>query len=56
MVFKMWVNIPPTFINTFDKHVGKMKTIWDMPHLGKKERDFYMNKKCKHAKNEVTYS
>jgi hypothetical protein len=27
-----------------------------MPHLGKKEREFYVNKKCSHAKNEVTYS
>jgi hypothetical protein len=27
-----------------------------MPHLGKKEGEFYVNKKCNHAKNEVTYS
>jgi hypothetical protein len=27
-----------------------------MPHLGKKQRDLYVNKKCGHEKNEVTYS
>jgi hypothetical protein len=27
-----------------------------MPHLGKKEREFYINKKCSHANNVVTYS
>lgn len=27
-----------------------------MPHLGKKQRDLYVNKKCSHEKNEVTYS
>ncbi len=56
MVFRMWVDISPTFINIFDKHVGKVKTIWNMPHLGKKEGEFYVNKKCNYAKNEVTYS
>jgi len=27
-----------------------------MPHLGKTNVKFYVNKKCNHAKNEVTYS
>jgi hypothetical protein len=27
-----------------------------MPHLGKKEKMFYLNKKSTHAKNEVIYS
>jgi arsenate reductase-like glutaredoxin family protein len=26
-----------------------------MPHLGEKEWEFYVNKKCTHAKNEVIY-
>jgi hypothetical protein len=38
----------------FEKHVGKTKVIWDMPHLGKNEKE-YVNKKCTHAKNEVIY-
>jgi hypothetical protein len=31
------------------------KVIWDMSHLGKKEGELYLNKKCSHAKNEITY-
>jgi hypothetical protein len=27
-----------------------------MPHLGKKQGEWYVNKKCNHAKNEITYS
>lgn len=27
-----------------------------MPHLGKTNVKFYVNKKCNHAKNEITYS
>lgn len=34
---------------------GKMQAMCDMPHLDKKEGEFYMNKKCGHTKNEVTY-
>jgi hypothetical protein len=26
-----------------------------MPHLGKKQGEWYVNKKCNHAKNEVAY-
>ncbi len=26
-----------------------------MPHLGKKEKEFYVNKKSTHAKNKVIY-
>jgi hypothetical protein len=31
-------------LNTFEKNVGKTKIVRDMPHLGKKEREFYVNK------------
>lgn len=41
--------------NTLEKHEGKTKAVGDMPHLGKKEWEFYVNKKCTHAKNEVIY-
>jgi len=40
----------------FEKHVKRMKAIQNIAHLDKKEREFYVNKKCNHAKNEVTYS
>ncbi len=23
-----------------------MEVVWDMPHMGKKKREFYVNKKC----------
>jgi hypothetical protein len=42
-------------LDTLEKHEGKTKVVWDMPHLGKKEREFYVNKQCTHAKNEVIY-
>jgi hypothetical protein len=32
-----------------------MKVVHDMPHLGKKERECYINKKCNHVKTEVAY-
>jgi hypothetical protein len=48
------VILGPKF-DTLDKHVGKIRVVRNMPHLGKKEREFYVNKKCSHAKNEVTY-
>ncbi len=54
MVFRKWVDILPTFINMFDKHARKMKTICHI--WAKREKEFYVNKKCNHAKNEVTYS
>lgn len=41
--------------NMLEKHARKMKVVWDMPHLGKTNVEFYANKKCNHAKNEVTY-
>jgi hypothetical protein len=40
----------------FEKHVRKTKVIQDMPHLGKKEKEFYVNKKSTHTKNKVIYS
>jgi hypothetical protein len=48
MIFKLKVD-------TFEKHVGKTKVVHDMSHLGKKEGEWYINKKCNHAKNEVAY-
>jgi len=48
------VILGPKF-DTFEKHARKTKAIQNMPHLGKKQREFYVNKKCSHAKNEVTY-
>ncbi len=43
--------------NILEKHVGKTKVVWDMPHLGNKRGEWYVNKKSNHAKNEViTYS
>ncbi len=43
-------------LNMLEKNVGKTKAVRDMPHLSKKEREFYVNKKCTHAKNEIIYS
>jgi hypothetical protein len=48
------VILGPKF-DTLEKHVRKTKAIRNMPHLGKKQREFYVNKKCNNAKNEVTY-
>ncbi len=48
------VILGPKF-DMLEKHEGKTKTIQNMPHLGKKEGEFYVNKKCSHAKNGVTY-
>ncbi len=42
--------------DTLEKHARKTKAILDMPHLGKKEGEFYVNKKCTHAKNKIIYS
>jgi hypothetical protein len=42
--------------DTLEKHARKTKVIRNMPHLGKEQKEFYVNKKCSHAKNEVTYS
>jgi hypothetical protein len=49
------VILGPKF-DTLEKHAKKTKAIRNMPHLGKKQREFYVNQKCGHAKNEVTYS
>jgi hypothetical protein len=38
-----------------EKHARKIKAIQNMPHLGKKQGELYVNKKCSHVKNEVTY-
>jgi hypothetical protein len=42
-------------VDIFKKHEGKIRAIWDMPHLGKKQGEWYVNKKCNHAKKEVIY-
>ncbi len=42
-------------VDIFEKHEGKTRVIWNMPHLGKKQREWYVNKKCNHGKNEVAY-
>jgi hypothetical protein len=42
-------------VNILEKHAGKTRVVWDMPHLGKKLK-WYVNKKCNHANNEVVYS
>jgi hypothetical protein len=42
-------------LDTLEKHARKTKVVPDMPHLGKKENEFYVNKKSTHAKNEVIY-
>jgi hypothetical protein len=39
--------------NILEKHARKTKAICDMPHLGKKANELYINNKCSHAKNEV---
>jgi len=41
--------------NTFEKHARKMKMVSDIPHLGKKQGKFYVNKKCNHVKIKVIY-
>jgi hypothetical protein len=43
-------------LDMLEKHARKTKVIRDMPHLGKKEKEFYVNKKSTHAKNKVIYS
>jgi hypothetical protein len=48
------VNLRPKG-DTFEKHVGTTKAIQNMPHLGKKQGEWYVNKKCNHTKNEITY-
>jgi hypothetical protein len=49
------VILGPKF-DMLEKHAGKTKAIRNMPHLGKEEKKFYVNKKCSHAKNDITYS
>jgi hypothetical protein len=34
----------------------KTKVVRHLPHLGKKQGEWYVNKKCNYAKNEVVYS
>ncbi len=41
--------------NTLAKHTRNIKVVQNMPHLGTKQREFYVNKKCSHAKNEIIY-
>jgi hypothetical protein len=33
----------------------KQGVVRDLPHLGKKQGEWYVNKKCNHAKNEAVY-
>ncbi len=40
--------------NTFDKHAWKMEVVWDMPCMGNKKGEFYVNKKC-NTLNDVTF-
>jgi hypothetical protein len=35
---------------------GKTRVVRNMPHLGKKQGECYVNINCNHAKNEVVYS
>lgn len=42
-------------VDTLENHAGKTKVVRDMPHLGKKKREWYDNKKCNHARNQVVY-
>jgi hypothetical protein len=39
-----------------EKHARKTKVVQNMPHSGKKEKEFDVNKKNTHAKNKVIYS
>jgi hypothetical protein len=39
--------------NILEKHARKTKVIYDMPNLGKKTSEIYINNKCSCAKNEV---
>jgi hypothetical protein len=34
------------------KSMQERQKLFGMSHLGKKEGEFYLNKKCSHAKNE----
>ncbi len=38
---------------TLDKYARKMKLVWDMPCMGKKKGEFYVNKKW-NTLNDVT--
>jgi hypothetical protein len=40
-------------LNILENHARKKKAICDMPHLGKKANELYINNKCSHAKNDV---
>jgi hypothetical protein len=39
--------------NMLENHARKTKAIHDMPHLGKKANELYINNKCSHAKHKV---
>jgi len=41
--------------HTFEKHARKTKAVQDMPHLGKNIKEFYVDNKSTHAKNELLY-
>jgi hypothetical protein len=39
--------------NILENHARETKAIHDIPHLGKKANELYINNKCNHAKNDV---
>jgi len=41
--------------NTLKKHAGKRKATKDLPHLGVKNDDWFVNKRCQHLKNATIY-
>jgi hypothetical protein len=41
--------------NTLKKHTNKRKATMDLPHLGVKKDDWFINKRCQHLKNATTY-
>jgi hypothetical protein len=48
------VILGPKF-DPLEKHARKTKAIQNMPYLGKKQGEFYVNKKCSHVRNDITY-
>jgi len=40
--------------NILDNYVRKVEVVWDMPSMGKKKGEFYMNKKW-NTLNDITF-
>ncbi len=53
-VIRKYVMLGPKS-NTLEKHTRNIQAVQDIPHLDTKQREFYVNKKCSHAKNEIIY-